>query len=105
LPPIELVDRVRRMKTGSHLPIVFYLDDTSSTVNLSWVDSPRWSAVTDVMELPYTASGMAPVLEKIEEQEVVRPLSPGDRSLFRRIGRAQFSGVEGEGPNDSTTRD
>lgn len=92
LAPIELVDRIRRLEVGHNVPIVFYLGDTTANTDLSWLDSPRWPGLTTAINLPATPSGMVPVLQQIENQQTVTPLSESDRSQFREIGSRKMNG-------------
>ena len=102
LPPIELVDRVRRMEVGRTIPIAFYdelgseadpeaaLQSLASAQPIAGFDSVaaatathRWDAVTIRIPLPKTPAGLLPLYEQLDQNRRLPPLSALDRRLYR----------------------
>lgn len=77
MPPIELVDRARRLDTGAELPIVFYGDSQR------WLGAERWEAVTMQIATPASTAGLAEVMDAIQRDRQLPPLSALDRRLYR----------------------
>ncbi len=82
--PVEFVDRVRRTTLGRELPIVFFTDETSTPLDFDQIERPRWPGRTMVIPRPYTAGGLRPVIEQIDQDADLLPLSPAERQMFRR---------------------
>ncbi|TWU67353.1 hypothetical protein V7x_29270 [Crateriforma conspicua] len=80
----ELADRVRRTSLGRRLPILFFVDDTTTPFDLDQLEYPRWPAITRVIARPYSTAGLIPVLQEIEMRQPVVSLEAVDRELYRR---------------------
>ena len=87
LPPIQLIDLVRRTSLGSQLPIVFYGDrsvsngldtDQQSAVAIRWESPIQW------IGQPVTTSAYEGILDQINRQRRLPPLSMLDRQQFHR---------------------
>ncbi len=86
LPPIELIDFVRRTSRGSQLPIVFYGDPSVSRVidsDQQSTASMRWDGPIEWISQPITPSAYDGILDRIERQRRLPPLSPLDRQRLR----------------------
>ncbi|MEM9643903.1 MAG: hypothetical protein AAF989_02820 [Planctomycetota bacterium] len=85
--PVELVDRVRRTTLGRRLPVVFFTDETTrADLDADQIRRPRWSAVTEVIQRPYSAAGLIPIMERIDESAPVPQLTPDERAWYRNLG-------------------
>ncbi len=84
LPPIEMVDLVRRTDRGRDVPIVFY---GSEPVGL---EEKRWQAPLVWIDRPASTSGLAEVLDNVRRRRRLPPLSVIDRQSLRAAAAAQL---------------
>ncbi len=99
-PPIELIDIVRRTNRGSRLPIVMYgvnhIAREALDPDLHGADSARWKGPTEWIEQPMTTAAYVGILDRIDRQRRLPPLSTIDRQRFRREASATLHGSDSE---------
>ncbi len=74
-PPIELIDRVRRIPRGRYLPIIFFGQPAAG------IDSDRWDAMTRLIQPPSTPAVFSDIIIGIERIERVPPSDEGIKPL------------------------
>ncbi|MDG2222028.1 MAG: hypothetical protein P8L85_11645 [Rubripirellula sp.] len=77
LPPVEMVDLVRRTARGRNLPILFYGPEDPA---LMW---KRWNAPTVLTEMPSSAAGLYDVLDTVRRNRRLPALTVIDRQHYR----------------------
>ncbi|MGB0599771.1 MAG: hypothetical protein ACPGLY_24065 [Rubripirellula sp.] len=77
LPPVEMVDLVRRTSRGRNLPILFYGPEDPA---LMW---KRWDAPTVVTKMPSSAAGLYDVLDAVRRNRRLPTLTVIDRQHYR----------------------
>ena len=77
LPPVEMVDLVRRTSRGRNLPILFYGPEDPA---LMW---KRWDAPTVVTKTPSSAAGLYEVLDAVRRNRRLPSLTAIDRQHYR----------------------
>jgi predicted aconitase with swiveling domain len=77
LPPVEMVDLVRRTSRGKNLPILFYGPEDPA---LMW---KRWDAPTVVTKMPSSAAGLYDVLDAVRRNRRLPSLTVIDRQHYR----------------------
>lgn len=80
LPPVELIDRVRRQPNGQRLPIVFYGQPFAG------LRTGRWVGDTVLLDLPATPSAFAELRQQLELRQRIPELTVLDRRLYRKVG-------------------
>ncbi len=77
LPPIEMVDLVRRVPRGRDLPILFYGPEDPA---LLW---KRWDAPTVLIEMPSSAAALEELMDADRRRRRIPSLSVIDRQRYR----------------------
>jgi CheY-like chemotaxis protein len=85
LPPIEMLDLVRRTDRGRDIPILFY----------GWqppgIDHGRWRAPTVLIERPASTAAFDGLLDTVERKRRLPAMSVIDRQSFRAAATAMLS--------------
>ncbi len=78
IPPVEMIDRVRRIPNGQNVPIVFYGEPAVG------IDSSRWNAISRLIDLPGTPAAYTDLLLDLDLINRLPALTGIDRQAFRR---------------------
>jgi CheY-like chemotaxis protein len=78
LPPVELIDLVRRIDRGHELPIVFY-----GSKPAAGIQGARWQTPTMLIDLPVSAAAFDGMLDAVARKRRVPALSVIDRQSYR----------------------
>ncbi|TWU05642.1 hypothetical protein [Stieleria varia] len=79
MPPVELIDRVRRLPEGRRLPVVFYGQEFDG------IDTGRWDAESILVEMPATPSAFAEIRSRISTLQRLPDLTVLDRQHYRQV--------------------
>jgi hypothetical protein len=79
LPPVEMIDLVRRIDRGHDLPIVFYGSEP-----VAGIQGARWQTPTMLIDLPVSAAAFDGMLDAVARKRRVPPLSVIDRQSYRK---------------------
>jgi hypothetical protein len=82
LPPIELIDSVRRMNRGRQLPIAVYGDTAP------YLGENRWAAPTTWIEGIVTLASIDELLDLVKRDRRMPPLTIVDRQSYRKSAAA-----------------
>ncbi|NND99609.1 MAG: hypothetical protein HKN47_20015 [Pirellulaceae bacterium] len=85
VPPVELIDRVRRMPLGKNVPILFYGDQAAG------IDTDRWDAISEMMKRPKTPAAYADLLMSMDLVNRLPELTAVDRQMFRSLASDQLA--------------
>jgi len=100
LPPIELVDLIRRNSRGNQVPIVFFSDDVIAPDGLDpdqqGLNAKRWDGPTTWIQQPNSPAAFAGVLDQIDRQRRLPQLTMIDRKVFRREAEALLAADRSE---------
>ena len=78
LPPVEMIDRVRRLPFGKEVPIVFFGKEAPG------IDTDRWNGLSEFIERPGSPSAFANFLLDLDLVRRLPELSEIDRQQFRQ---------------------
>jgi CheY-like chemotaxis protein len=100
LLPIELIDVIRRTSRGNQLPIVLYGANQVAREELDpelhGSDSVRWDGPTEWVQQPAAPSAYVGILDRIERQRRLPPLSSVDRQRFRHEASEFLDGTDSD---------
>jgi CheY-like chemotaxis protein len=92
LPPIEMVDLVRRLPRGRDVPIAFYGADGRG------LGEQRWRAPTVLIELPASPAALDALLDSVQRRRSLPPLSAIDRQVYRQAAAELLGDRASTGP-------
>jgi hypothetical protein len=95
LPPVEMVDSIRRLDRGRQLPILFYDGE------LPGLAYRRWDAPTLLIDRPVSSAGLAGWIEMDRRSRRLPALTELDRRSFRQAAQSYFD----RPASDPTIRD
>lgn len=100
LLPIELIDVIRRTSRGNQLPIVLYganqVAREELDPDLHGSDSVRWDGPTEWVQQPTAPSAYVGILDRIQRQRRLPPLSSVDRQRFRHEASEMLDGTDSD---------
>ncbi|MGB7346605.1 MAG: hypothetical protein WBD20_20455, partial [Pirellulaceae bacterium] len=81
IPPVEMIDRVRRIPRGKSVPIVFYGEPAAG------IESDRWNGLSRLIDQPKTPAAFTNLLMDLDLVSRFPELTAIDRQQFRENAR------------------